>query len=237
MLSSVDYAIWLLAMGALALILAVNFKRREAARYLTLNLYVAACLAGSIWNAAIIRAYGYTSHAYAYSYYYVDCIMSVLSYFVIAGFYEQVCEKLQASWKIRLTGLLILLATAWLSFSIVQNNQEHLTTRFVIELDRNLNFVGVLLTYILWGAYLRTSQKSLRMVQLITALGIYYSILVLYFGLRMFHHDWFLTRMIPAVLSTFLPCSWAYTFLTTRQEDRRAAVTAPAPSGDELVGA
>jgi hypothetical protein len=205
--------------------LAVNCRHHEAGRYLTLNLYVATCLAGSIWNAIVIHVYGYASYAYAYSYYYVDCITSVFSYFVIAGFYERVCEKLHASWKIRLGGFLILLATAWLSLGIVQSSREHLTTRFVMELSRNLNFMGVLLTYILWGGYLRTRQKSLRMVQLISALGIYYSFLALYYGLRMFFHDWFVTRLIPAVLSTFLPCAWAYAFLTTREDDRAVTVT------------
>ena len=40
---------------------------------------------------------------------------------------------------------------------VIHENRSHLTTRFVVELGQNLHFVGMVLTYLLWGAILKAA--------------------------------------------------------------------------------
>src|ERR1700678_2516946 len=61
------------------------------------------------------------------------------------------------------------------SYAVVHENRAHLATHFVVEMSQNVYFVGVVLTYLLWGAILKLRETRTRLIQLVLALGIYFS--------------------------------------------------------------
>jgi hypothetical protein len=220
MISWLDYAIWIAGAVAALLVVGITVKNGEAKRYLAMNLFQLATVAMAAGEWIVLHRYGYTSVQYFYFYYHADSVVTVLLYLVIAGFYAKVYEEIRVSTTLRAATMLILAATAWVSFTIVESHKDHLTSRFAIELSRNLYFVGLVLTYILWMAYMRMPEHSRRLLQLISALGIYFSAYALGFVLQMRFHTWHFLRMIPPVLGTWLPASWAYTLWKVSESER-----------------
>jgi len=45
----------------------------------------------------------------------------------------------------------------------------------VVELSQNLYFIGVLLTYLLWGAMMKMRENRTRLMQLVLTMGVYFS--------------------------------------------------------------
>jgi len=184
-------------------------------------------LALAVENAAlfvIFRKFGFASIQYRYAYYYLDCLMMVLMFFAIMQLYHYVFRELGVSKHVRRAAILLLAGTACFSYVVVQRNVDHLTSRFVVELTQDLYFVGLVLTYLLWGAVLKLRETRARLVQLILALGIYFSATSAALALRnMFPGTHAIALILQAVLGTFLPIAWAYTF-TRVPEDARLAL-------------
>jgi hypothetical protein len=91
-------------------------------------------------------------------------------------------------------------------------------------LGQNLYFVGVVLTYLLWGAILTLRETRMRLIQLVLALGIYFSADAAAYALRNLFPGLepnFL-RWIPPLMGLWLPVAWAYT-MTKVPEDGRLA--------------
>lgn len=97
-----------------------------------------------------IHRFGFSSLQYLYYYYYTDCLEYVLMYLVVIQFYQQVFVEMKVNRYIRQGAALFLVLTALFSFLVVHQNRDHLTIPFAVELEQNLNFVGVVLTYLLW---------------------------------------------------------------------------------------
>jgi hypothetical protein len=98
-----------------------------------------------------------------------------------------------------------------------------MTTRFVVELEQNINFVVVVLTYLLWGAILKLRETRTRLIQLVLALGVAFSATAGSYALRnLFPDATNLLRWVPPVMGVWLPLAWAYT-LTKVPEDARLA--------------
>jgi hypothetical protein len=120
--------------------------------------------------------------------------------------------------------MLLLAATAIFSYAVVHHNRGHLTTRFVVELGQNLYFVGVVLTYVLWGAILKLRETRARLIQLVLALGVYFSATAGTYALRNLFpslQQHFL-HWVPPVVGLWLPLAWAYTFVMVSDEARLA---------------
>jgi hypothetical protein len=224
MVGPIGYTLWAVGFLAESYIVIRALARRNFASYLALNLYMLA-LAGE--NAAlfiIFRKFGFTSLEYRYAYYYLDCLMMVLMFFAIMQLYHHTFRELGVSKHIRRAAILLLAGTACFSYIVVQRNVDHLTSRFVVELTQDLYFVGLVLTYLLWGAVLKLRETRARLVQLILALGIYFSATSAALALRnMFPGTHSVALILQAVLGTFLPVAWAYTF-TKVPEDARLAL-------------
>lgn len=236
MLSAVDYGVWVFSAVSALLTIGITIRNREATRYLTLNIYLVFSVAISAGQWFAIRAYGFTSFEYFYFYYYSDSVSAVLLYFVLMGFYRDVYEENQTSLKMRFITLLVLAATAWVSFTIVQSHKDRMTTRFVMELGRDLNFLGLLLTYTLLWAYMRVPERSRRLLQAISALGIYFSVYAIYFALRMFTPYSRFNRLVPPVLSCWLSMAWAYAFFRSSGKVPSLGVaTAPGPTRGQAI--
>lgn len=214
---------WMSNLGILAgfYIVAVSLVKRDFLPYFFLNFYVFVVATFGIGRRAVLNAFGFQSPEYLYVYYYTDTLLTIFLYFAILNLYERVFQEMKASRYIRRGGLLLLSLTACVSYLMIHQNAGNMTNRFVIELSQNLYFVGVVLTYVLWGAVVQLRETRLRLVQLILALGVFFSAhAVVYAARHMFPgaEDWF--RWVLPVIGVALPLSWAYTFSRVSEETR-----------------
>jgi hypothetical protein len=221
-LGPIDYGLWLTGFLLEAFVLVSAFFRKDFVRYLSLNLYMLGVVVVTCGQYHYIHAYGFNSRPYFYYFYYSDGLLYVLMYFVVIHFYTQLFMEMKVSRYIRGAAVLLLAATAFFSYIVVHQNKDHLTTRFVVELEQNLNFVGVVLIYLLWGAILKLRETRTRLIQLVLALGICYSATAGAYALRNLFPDAYVLRWIPPVMGVWLPLAWAYTF-TRVPEDARLA--------------
>jgi hypothetical protein len=87
-------------------------------------------------------------------------------------------------------------------------------THFVVELSQNLYFVGLVLTYVLWGAILKLRETRAQLVQLVLSLGIYFSLFAANYAIRNLYPPVSPVAIaLLQVLGCFLPGAWAYAFL------------------------
>src|SRR5579864_601266 len=231
MLTPVDYAIWIA--GALLYLCAalLAIRNGEFKRHLGVNVYLVSCLAGTIGEWVILHRYGFYSVQYLYFFYYLDSLLSVLLYFVVVGFYQELLEEMGASQTIRIVTVLILSATEVTTFAIVETHRDHMVSRFVVELGRNLNFIGGALTYILLLTMAKVPSSSRRLLQLVSALGVYFCVLSLTYGVRMFHPEWRIVRIVPQLTGLWIAAAWAYAFAKPATVEQIVRQEVPALNG------
>ncbi len=199
--------------------------RRNFLRELAISSYMVAAALVTGGLVICIMRFGVASLTYKYYYYYSDSLLTVLMFWVIIRFYREVFQEMHASRYVQIGAVLLLLATAFFSFLVVTQNRDHLTSRFVVELGQNLYFVGLVLTYLLWGAILKVRESRMRLIQLVLALGVYFSSSAATYAIRHLFPDLympFLRYVLPAV-GTWLPLAWAYTFTKVPGDARLAA--------------
>ena len=96
-------------------------------------------------------------------------------------------------------------------------------SRFVVELSQNLYFVGVVLTYVLWGAMMKLRETRTRLIQLVLSLGIYFSMLAAEYALRNLYPSLTAVKTyLPPVVGCLLPLAWCYAFLKLSEDARLA---------------
>jgi VanZ family protein len=141
---------------------------------------------------------------------------------VIIQLYQHVFVEMNVSRYIRSAAAILLLATAFFSYAVVRENKDHLTSRFVVELGQNLHFCGVVLTYLLWGAILKLRETRTRLIQLVLALGVYFSATAGTYALRNLFPGLqeSVLRWVPPLIGTWLPLAWAYTFSKVPEDAR-----------------
>jgi len=196
-------------------------------RELPINIYMLAAVGQTCALTVSIREYGISSPVYVYRYYYTDSLLTILMFWVIIHFYQQVLREMHVSRYVRRGAVLLLLATAFFSYLVVHQNRSHLTSRFVVELGQNLYFVGVVLTYLLWGAVVKLRETRTRLVQLVLALGVYYSASAGSYAIGNLFPNLYMPflRFLLPVLGVWLPAAWAYTFTKIPQDARLATAT------------
>lgn len=217
-----DYVVTFLSLIAEAYVVVYLCAARNTFRYFSLNVYMLAAGTVTISGLAIMRSVGFTSQLYTYFYYYSDALLTIALFFVIMSFYHQVFQQMGVGKYVRGASVLLLSATALFSYLVVSQNSSHLTSRFVVEMGQNLYFVGVVLTYLLWGAILKLRETRTRLIQLVLALGIFFSADAAAYALRNMFPDFqgaFL-RFVPPLLGAFLPLAWAYTLTRIPEEAR-----------------
>jgi hypothetical protein len=222
-LGPLDYGLWLTSFLLEVYVVVWSVFRKDFLRYIPLNIYMLA-VAGVTWGQYhFVHTYGLNSQKYFYYYYYSDSLLCILMYLVIIHFYQEVFAEMNVSRYIRWAAALLLVATAFFSYVVVRQNTEHMTSRFVVELEQNINFVVVVLTYLLWGAILKLRETRTRLIQLVLALGVAFSATAGSYALRnLFPDASYLLRWVPPVMGVWLPLAWAYTF-TKVSEDARLA--------------
>jgi hypothetical protein len=224
MLGPVDYALWCLGFLAEIYLVVCAVRNRDWLRYFPLIFYILCDAVVTFGLYYCVHHFGFTSSKYVYFYYYSDSSLTLLLFWVIIQFYLQVFEEMGASDYIRGAAAILIIATAVFSYAVVHQNRTHLTSRFVVELGQNFYFVGVVLTYLLWGAILKLRETRMRLIQLVLALGIYFSVDAGTYALRNLFPGLqpSILRWIPPMMGVWLPMAWAYT-MTKVPEDSRLA--------------
>jgi MFS family permease len=131
---------------------------------------------------------------------------------------------------LRVGAMLLLAATAWFSYQVVMSSSHRMLTRFVVELSQNLYFVGVVLTYLLWGAIMKLRETRTRLIQLVLALGVYFSAFAASYALRNLYPQLAIWRYVSHLMALWLPLAWSYTFLKVPEEARLATARLAAPN-------
>lgn len=198
-------------------------KRRAFRRYLLLNLYMAFAVISELARYQVIAEYGFSSRQYQYVYFYSDALLTIFLYFALCTLYSHVFSEMNAERYVKFGTILLLAGTALFSYAVVQQSAAKLVTHFVVELSQNLYFVGLVLTYVLWGAILKLRETRTRLIQLVLSLGVYFSL---------FAADYAVRNLYPSLASVFLPLvqlfaiflalAWAYAFWRLPEEARLA---------------
>lgn len=221
MLSPVDYFLWGVTLFFEGSVIVCSIRRRCLRRYLTLNLYMAASVFVGLWRFKVLLASGFGSNEYAYFYYYSDALLTIALYFALMGLYVHVFEEMGAERYVQLGAALLLAGTGLVSYLIVAQSKKFILGHFAVELSQNLYFVGLILTYLLWGAVFKLRETRARLVQLVLSLGVYFSAFAANYALRSFfpnlHMVW---GYVPPIFGTLLPLAWAYAFLKLPEDLR-----------------
>lgn len=222
-MSPVDYAVWTASFSLELYIVARAIAHKDFFRYLSVNLFVAAMALRDVSMFVVLRQFGYSSIQYNYTYYYTDALLTVLMYLAIMHLYQQVFREMHFGKYVRWATVGLLAGTALFSYAVIQSNTDHLTSRFVVELSQDLYFVGVVLTYLLWVAVFKLRETRARLVQLVLALGIYFSATAAVYAFRnMFPATHQVAAFAGTLLGVLLPLAWAYTFTKVPEEARLA---------------
>ena len=222
MLSRIDYAIWILGFLVEAGAVVCFIFHRYFSKYIFLSIYLLAATVVTGAQYWFIQKFGWSSIEYRYYYYYSESLLTILLFFVVIQFYDRVFQELTASRYVRRGAIILVGATALFSYMVVRANQDHLTSRFVVELGQNLYFVGVVLTYLLWGAILKLRETRTRLIQLVLALGVYFSATAAAYALRNLFPSLqpAVLRWVPPVAGIWLPAAWAFTMMKVSEDAR-----------------
>lgn len=236
MLGPFDYVFVLLSLIAEAYVVVCLCSSKVRFRYFSLIIYMLAAVIVTVAQDIILFKFGVSSPLYAYAYYSTDPLLTIALFFVIMSFYHQVFQQMGVGKYVRWGAVFLLTGTALVSYLIVRRMpHHHITNALVVEMSQNLYFVGVVLTYLLWGAVITLRETRTRLVQLILALGIFFSSDAAGYALRNLfpspHLEAAFLKWVPPIAGTFLPLAWAYTFsrvpedarLETARVSRRAA--------------
>ena len=199
-----------------------SLLRRSFRQYFTLNLYMMASLATSVGRYVVLARSGFTSDEYTYFYYYSDAILTICLYFALMGLYSFVFEELGATTYVRAFSMLLLAGTALFSYGVIHQSENRMVTLYVFELSQNLYFVGLVLTYLLWGAVLKMRETRARVIQFVLSLGVYFSLYAANYALYNIYPNLGYRMHLPQIISTLLPIAWCYAFLRFNEDARLA---------------
>jgi hypothetical protein len=221
MLGPVDWAIWILSMIFEAAVVVSSLYRGSFRRYFFLNLYMLITVLVSLGTFRVLMHYGLSSSEYRYFYFYSEALQIIVLYFALIGLYLRVFEELRVERYVRLGAALLLAGTACFSYAVVSQSSHRMLTHFVFELCQNLFFVGLVLTYILWGAILKLKETRTLLVQFVLSLGVYFSAYTASFAISNLRPDLYsyLYRLDP-IIDCLLPLTWAYAIWRVPEDSR-----------------
>ncbi len=82
----------------------------------------------------------------------------------------------------------------------------------------------------LWGAMMKLRENRTRLMQLVLAMGVYFSAFAGSYALGNLYQDMPIWHYICHLMVIFLPLSWAYTFMKVPEEARMGTATVLAPN-------
>jgi hypothetical protein len=210
---SVGMALWILG-TVLEILAVVCIYRREAIRrYFFLCFYMLVSVVASAGRFHILQHYGLSSLEYRYFYFYSDALLTIALYFAVISLFSHVFEEMGIERYLRFAAGLLLAGTALFSYAIVSQSSARIPTHFAFELSQNLYFVGLALTYVLWGAIVKLRETRTQLIQIVLSLGIYFSVYAASYALSNLAPGLYsYTRYLLPAFSCLLPLSWAYAF-------------------------
>ncbi len=210
---SIGYTIWFLGSLLEVCVVLSAIAKHSFRRYLCLNFYMLFSFLISLGRYYVLNHFGLRSIEYKYFYFYSDAVLTIFLYLALITLYLHVFDEMKVEKFVRLTAVLLLVGTVLFSYAVVQQSQNKmLTGAFFAELSQNLYFVGLVLTYVLWGAILKLRETRTQLIQLVLSLGIYFSAFAATFALgNMFPNFQFFGYVVP-VFGCLLPLAWAYAF-------------------------
>lgn len=214
--------IWFLGIALELSFVVCSLARKSFLRYLFLNLYLIFSLISSVSRFLVLRSYGQDSDQYMYCYYYTDLVLTLALFVALISLYLRVFGELKVKQYLHWLAMLVLLGTALFSYAIVDQSAGQLSTSFAIELSQNLYFVGLVLTYILWGAVMKLRETRTRLVQLVLSLGLYFSAYAASYAMVNMAEKLGVVQYIGPALGCLLPLSWTITILRHTEESRLA---------------
>jgi hypothetical protein len=218
--SGIALVIWILGMSAGVCFVAVSVVRGWFLKYFFLNLYVILSMSADLLRLYVLKYYGLESAQYEYAYYYTDCLLTVALFVAVISLASRVFAELHFTRYVRFVAVLLLLGTAGFSYAVVAQSTERLATRFALELSQNLYFVGLVLTYLLWGAVLKLKETRTRLVQMVLSLGLYFSAYAGCYALVNLAPKYEVVQYLAPVLGCFLPISWCLTMMRHSEDSR-----------------
>ena len=217
-----EYGIWLICTLLEGAVVVCAFKSQSIRRYVFLNLYMGLSSLASVGRYLVMRHSGLGSYDYAYFYYYSDALLTIGLYFALLNLYSLVFDEMKVERYLRFGAVLLLGGTAWFSYAVVQQSSHRLFSHFAYELSQNLYFVGLVLTYALWGAIVKMRETRARLIQLVLSLGVYFSAFAANYALQNLSSKATVLRFVTPLLGCILPAAWAYCFLRVSEETRLA---------------
>lgn len=200
-----------------------SVARKSFFRYFFLNLYFILTVGSSVARHFALVQCGFESNEYRYVYYYTDALLTLALYVALISLYAIVFGELQFGKYLRFMAVSLLLGTALFSYAVVAQSTELLSTRFAWELSQNLYFVGLVLTFLLWGAVLKLRETRTRLVQFVLSLGLYFSAYAATYALVNMASKSYVDSVvyvIAPILGCFLPLSWTITMWRHSEETR-----------------
>jgi len=174
----------------------------------------------------ILFSSGFTSPQYVYFYYYSDALLTIVLYLALISLFVHVFKEMHAEKYVLFGACLLLAGTSLFSYLVIQQSSSMLVTRFVVTLSQNLYFVGLVLTYVLWGAILKLRETRAQLVQLVLSLGVYFSLFAANYAIRNLYPP--VSPIAIALLQfigCFLPMAWAYAFYKLPKDARLEPAT------------
>ena len=214
--------IWFLGIALELSFVVCSVTRKSFFRYLFLNLYLIFSLISSVSRYLVLRNYGQDSDQYMYCYYYTDLVLTLALFVALISLYLRVFSELKVGQYLHWVAMLVLLGTAGVSYAIVDHSAQQLSTKFAIELSQNLYFVGLILTYILWGAVMKLRETRTRLVQFVLSLGLYFSAYAACYALVNMAEKLGVVQYMSPALGCLLPLSWTITIIRHTEESRLA---------------
>jgi hypothetical protein len=209
---SIGYTIWFLGSLLEVCVVVSAIAKHSFRRYLCLNIYMLFSFLISLGRYYVLSHFGLRSSEYKYFYFYSDAVLTIFLYLALITLYLHVFDEMKVEKYVRLAAVLLLVGTVLFSYAVVQQSQNKMLTGFFFELSQNLYFVGLVLTYVLWGAILKLRETRTQLIQLVLSLGIYFSAFAATFALgNMFPNFQFFGYVVP-VFGCLLPLAWAYAF-------------------------
>jgi hypothetical protein len=213
--ASIGYVISFLGAILEITVVVCSLKRHSFRRYLCLNLYMLSTVVVSIARHQVLNHFGLRSSEYRYTYYYSDAVLTIFLYLALITLYLHVFDEMKVEKYVRLAAVILLAGTALFSYAVVHqsfHSFDKLLAGFVFELSQNLYFVGLVLTYVLWGAILKLRETRAQLIQLVLSLGVYFSAFAATFALENMFPDLLFFMYVVPVLGCLLPLAWAHAF-------------------------
>ena len=219
---SVELFIWCIGTALELAFVVCSIARKSFFTYFFLNLYMLLDVPAEIARCLVLAQYGQKSDQYMYTYYYTDTLLTVVLYVLLISLFSRVFGELRFAKHMRLAAVVLLLGTAGFSYAVVAQSHDRLVTSFAYELSQNLYFVGIILTYLLWGAILKLRETRTRLVQIVLSLGLYFSAYACTYALTNLRPEVSVVKYASPLLGCLLPLAWCITIMRYSEDSRLA---------------